>query len=98
LLAARQLADYLTEEMPGSGGARDPVVVVRREIVAFQAWMVETRSASTGLNKHKSLQQFFRWLVEEGEIDRSPMAGVPQPRTKQKLVQILTDEQTPPGR
>jgi integrase/recombinase XerC len=69
-------------------------VVVRREIVAFQAWMVETRSASTGLNKHKSLQQFFRWLVEEGEIDRSPMTDVPQPLTKQKLVQVLTDEQT----
>jgi integrase/recombinase XerC len=29
-------------------------------VEAFQAWMVETRSASTALNKYKCLQQFFR--------------------------------------
>jgi integrase/recombinase XerC len=62
--------------------------------VAFQAWMVETRSAGTALNKYKSLQQFFAWLVEEGEIERSPMAGVRVPRVGQKLVPVITDAET----
>jgi integrase/recombinase XerC len=46
-----------------------------------------------GLNKHKALQQFFRWLVEEAEIERSPMLGVSQPQTAQKLVEVLGDEE-----
>jgi hypothetical protein len=46
-----------------------------RQVVAFQASVIETCSAGTGLNKHKALQQFFGWLVAEGEIERSPMIG-----------------------
>ena len=46
-------------------------------------------SAGTGLNKHKALQQFFGWLVAEGEIERSPMSEVPQPKVVQKLVEVL---------
>lgn len=94
LLAARQLADYLAEQMPDSAGAHDPVLVVKRQVVAFQAWMLETRSAATSLNKHKSLQQFFRWLLEEGEIERSPMSGVPQPMAEQKLIPVISDDET----
>jgi integrase/recombinase XerC len=44
--------------------------VTKAHIEFFQAWMIETRSASTALNKHKSLQQFFKYLREEEEIDR----------------------------
>jgi integrase/recombinase XerC len=56
---------------------------------------VATRSASTALNKHKALQQFFKWLVvEEEELDRSPMAGVRQPRTPVKLIPVLAAEET----
>ena len=66
LLAAAQLADYVALEDPGSGGARHPAAVTRKQLIGFQAWMVESRSAATALNKHKSLQQFFAWLVEEG--------------------------------
>ncbi|MER5521664.1 hypothetical protein [Streptomyces sp. NPDC002763] len=62
---------------------------------AFQAWMIETRSASTALNKHKGLQQFFKWLMlDEGEIDRSPMERVRQPKLPQKLVPVIRDEET----
>nr|BFE69859.1 hypothetical protein GCM10020092_031600 [Actinoplanes digitatis] len=63
-------------------------------MLAFQAWMVESRSAATALNKHKSLQQFFAWLVEEGEVDTSPMAVVPKPRLGQTLIPIMTDDET----
>jgi integrase/recombinase XerC len=82
LLAAAQLARYLGEYSPdpdADAAAADPTVVTKAHVEAFQAWMIETRSASTALNKHKCLQQFFKWLVDEGELDRSPMQRVPQP-------------------
>jgi integrase len=94
LLAAAQLAGYLRLEDPGSGGARDPAAVTRKQLVGFQAWMVESRSAATALNKHKSLQRFFAWLVEEGEVDVSPMVVVPKPRVPQALIPIMADDET----
>ena len=94
ILLVAQLADYLRWEDPSSGGARDPAAVTRRQLLEFQVWMVASRSAATALNKHKSLQQFFAWLVEEGEVDVSPMAVVPKPRVPQKLIPIMTDDQT----
>ncbi|GAA0526961.1 tyrosine recombinase XerC [Paractinoplanes ferrugineus] len=94
VLAASQLAAYLGEGMPEAGGACDPASVDGRQVVAFQASVVESRSAGTGLNKHKALQQFFRWLVAEGEVERSPMSEVPKPKVVQELVEVLSDEQT----
>jgi hypothetical protein len=66
LLAAAQLGRYLGEYSPdpeADAGADDPAEVARAHVEAFQAWMIETRSASTALNKHKGLQQFFKWLI-----------------------------------
>ncbi|HEX8344702.1 MAG TPA: tyrosine-type recombinase/integrase [Actinoplanes sp.] len=69
--------------------------MTRHQLEAFQAWMVETRSAPTALNKYKALQQFFKWLaVDEEEIDTSPMARLRQPRTGTRLIPIISDEDT----
>jgi hypothetical protein len=35
-------------------------MVTQAHVEAFQAGMIDSRSASTALNKHKGLQQFFR--------------------------------------
>jgi hypothetical protein len=97
LLAAAQLARYLAEHSPdpdADDAAEDPTVVTKKHIEAFQAWMIETRSASTALNKHKGLQQFFRWLLDEDEITRSPMDRVKQPKTPQKLIPVIRDDDT----
>ncbi|MFI6133314.1 tyrosine-type recombinase/integrase [Micromonospora sp. NPDC051141] len=75
--------------------AEDLCAVSRAHVEAFQAWMTETRSASTALNKHKGLQQFFKWLlVDEQAIDRSPMERVRQPKTPRKLIPVVRDEDT----
>ncbi|MEV4624591.1 phage integrase N-terminal SAM-like domain-containing protein [Asanoa sp. NPDC049573] len=57
LLAAAQLGRFLANDAraPQRGGeARTPVAVTRRHVEDFQAWMIDTRSASTALNKHKA--------------------------------------------
>ena len=56
--------------------ADDPATVTRAHVEAFPVWMIETRSASTALNKHECLRQFFRFLVDEDEFSR-PGAGTP---------------------
>lgn len=95
LLAGVQLARYLQDPCHGEvGGGEGPTVVSRAQIEEFQAWMVRTRSAATALNKHKGLQQFFKWLVEDEEIDRSPMDRVRQPKTPTTLVPIIRDDDT----
>lgn len=98
LLAAAQLARYLAEYSPdpdADDAADDPTEVTKAHIESFQSWMIETRSASTALNKHKGLQQFFKWLmVDEEEIDRSPMERVKQPKTTKKLIPIIRNDDT----
>src|SRR5262249_40404959 len=97
LLAAAQLARYLAEHSPdpdADEAAEDPTVVTKAHVESFQSWMIETRSPATALNKHKGLQQFFRWLVDDGELGRSPMARVRQPKTPQKLIPVIRDEDT----
>src|SRR5256885_3278242 len=98
LLAAAQLARYLGEYSPdpdADAAAEDPCEVRRAHVEAFQAWMIETRSASTALNKHKGLQQFFRWLQgDEQAIERSPMERVRPPKTPTKLVPVLREGDT----
>ncbi|GAA3948425.1 tyrosine-type recombinase/integrase [Actinoplanes auranticolor] len=97
LLAAAQLGRYLREYSPDPEAvtaADDPTRVSRAHVESFQGWMIETRSASTALNKHKCLQQFFKFLLVEEEIARSPMERVAQPKTVQKLVPVMRDEDT----
>jgi integrase/recombinase XerC len=98
LLAAAQLGRYLIDNadelQAGEAAAADPTEVGRGHVEEFQAWMVATRSASTALNKHKGLQQFFKWLVEEEDLERSPLARVKQPKTAQTLIPILGDDDT----
>jgi len=97
LLAAVQLGRYLAEYSPdpdAEAAAHDPAEVTRAHVETFQAWMIDTRSAATAVNKHKCLQQFFRFLVDEQEINRSPMDRVRQPKTPQKLVPVMRDEDT----
>jgi len=51
--------------------------------------------ASTALNKHKGLQQFFKWLlIDEQAIDRNPMDRVRQPKTPTKLVPVMREADT----
>ncbi|MBB5156891.1 hypothetical protein BJ970_004425 [Saccharopolyspora phatthalungensis] len=51
----------------------------------FQAWMIASRSAATAVNKHKALQQFFTWLADENEIQRSPMERTRLPKNTHEV-------------
>ena len=79
-LFARFLADQ---------GMPQQVAHIRREHVeSFIVSLLERWSPATAANRFRSLQQFFRWLEEEGELpDGNPMARMKPP---------LVPEQPPP--
>ncbi|MET7395956.1 phage integrase N-terminal SAM-like domain-containing protein [Dactylosporangium sp. NPDC005572] len=98
LLAAAQLGRYFAQHSPdpdADDAAEDPTESTKAHIEAFQAWMIETRAAATALNKHKGLQQFFRWLVDEGEMDRSPMERVRLRASAWSPVRSMSSQRSP---
>jgi site-specific recombinase XerD len=67
---------------------------VRREHVeAFIVDMLQRWKPATANNRYRGLQQFFRWLQEEGEIKASPMINMRPPVVPEQSVPVLTDEQ-----
>ncbi|GAB3804734.1 hypothetical protein GCM10027605_29350 [Micromonospora zhanjiangensis] len=76
-MAAVQWGRYLGEHprVPDADDAADdPCTVTRAHVEAFQGWMIETRSASTALNKRShGLQGVYRRLRHSFTV-RGPAA------------------------
>lgn len=67
---------------------------VRREHVEqFLADLQDRVAPATAAKHYRSLQQFFRWLVEDGEILRSPMERMRAPHVPEQPVDVLTEEE-----
>lgn len=87
LRCGENLAAYLDAQgMPTAVGS------IRREHVeAFLADMLDRLTPATAAKHYRSLQQLFKWLDEDGEIDHSPMAKMSPPQVPEQPVPILTD-------
>ena len=64
----------------------------RRAIEGYLADIAGRFKPATVAVRFRSLQQFFKWLVDEGEIDTSPMAGMHAPTVPVEPVDVLTIE------
>lgn len=82
---AHQLADYLAE--------LDRLVsvqeITRRDVGDWIGHLLEKRSAATASVRYRSLQQFWKFLVIEGEIERSPMEHMKPPAVPEAPVPVL---------
>jgi site-specific recombinase XerD len=67
--------------------------VTRDHLEAFLADLVDRLAPATVAKHYRSLQQMFRWLVEDGEIPESPMARMRPPQVPEQPVDIFTDEE-----
>lgn len=87
--AARQFQDFLAERgMPAS------VDAIRREHVeAFIEELLGRHRPATAASRYRSLQQLFKWLVDEGEIPVSPMARMRPPKVPEQPVPVLGDDE-----
>jgi site-specific recombinase XerD len=62
----------------------------RGRIEEFIVCLRDTRSSSTANNRYRALQQFFRWLVDEEEIEASPFVGMRPPKMEEKEVPVIS--------
>src|SRR5664280_3767958 len=60
-------------------------------IESYLGDVLDRSSASNAAKHYRSLQQFVRWLVDEGELDANPMARIHAPRVPERQVAIFTD-------
>ena len=54
----------------------------RAWVEEFIAEVLTLRKASTAETRYNGLKAFFAWLVQEGELEHSPMEGTTRPRGK----------------
>ncbi len=84
LEAAGQLAEHAGRPLPG---------LTRADIEDFLSAVLARHSASTAANRFRSLQQLYKWLHAEDEVDRDPMAGMRPPSVPEQPVPILSDDE-----
>lgn len=85
--AARFFIQFLGERGMPLEGAR-----IRREHVEAYVEHLQARHAeATVAVRYRSLQQFFNYLVDEGECAEHPMAKMDTPFVSKKLVDVIPD-------
>ncbi len=71
----------------------DAPSITREHIESFLEAVLLEHSASTAANRYRSLQQFFRWMEDEGEISNSPMLKMRPPKVPEQPVPIFTEDE-----
>lgn len=69
----------------------EPGDIRPRDIEAFLIHQLERWRPATASVRHRSLQQFFKWLLDEEEIAISPMAKVKPPKVPDIPVPVVND-------
>jgi site-specific recombinase XerD len=67
--------------------------ISREHVEAFIVAELERTAPASAATRYRSLQQLFKWLDEEGEIEGSPMIRMRPPKLTEKPVPVLSDDQ-----
>ncbi len=67
--------------------------VRRSHVEAFIGYVLEHGTPATAANRFRSLQQFFRWALDEDEIARDPMARLHPPVIPASPAPVLRDDE-----
>lgn len=87
LRCGRDFLTFLTAQgMPTAATS-----IKREHVEHYLATMFERVSPATVAKHYRSLQQLFRFLVDDGEITASPMERMSPPTVPEQPVPILTD-------
>ena len=77
----------LAHGMPTTASA-----VTRDHLEAYLADLNDRVAPATTAKHYRSLQQLFRWLVDDGEVPRTPFERMRPPAVPEQPVPILTDD------
>lgn len=70
----------------------DLAAIKREHVEAFITDVLEHGKPATAANRYRSLQQFFKWAVDEGELRESPMARMRPPKVPEDPPPVLRDD------
>jgi site-specific recombinase XerC len=88
--ALRQFAAFLADR----GMPIEVASISREHVEAFLADLfAQGRAAATVKARYGALSVFFRWLLDEGEISRSPMDRMKTPTVGDQPTRVLTDDE-----
>jgi integrase/recombinase XerC len=62
-------------------------------IEEYLATVADTRAPATVSFRYRALQQWFKWLTDEDELDVDPMAKMKAPQVPEQPVPVLTADQ-----
>lgn len=82
-----------TEFLEAQGMPTDVGAITREHVEMFIAHLLDNFKPATAANRYRALKRFFAWLVEDGEITKSPMAKMKAPKIPETPVPVLNDEQ-----
>ena len=86
-LAVQQLEAFQI----ANGRPAEVAQVTRTDLRGFLAHLLDTRAPATAAQRYASLNVYFRWCVDEGELDGNPLDGVRKPAVPSKPMRIPTD-------
>jgi len=87
-VACRQLSHYLAQ----NGMPTTPAGIRREHVESFVSHLLAKWKPTTAANRFRSLQQYFKWLIEEGEIKVSPMAHMKAPTVPESPPPVLSED------
>jgi integrase len=100
--SAGQLVDFLASPPPlpedtvALLDAAEPVTgprdITATHLRAFMSHLLDLHKPSTANNRYRGLQQWFRWMASEEEIDYSPFAKLSPPTVPEEPVPIVPIE------
>lgn len=95
----RYFADWLDE----TGRSLDPAKITRADLETYFAELAQRRTRRNGIEgervkpayvaaQYRSLQQFWRWLELEEEVESSPFHKMSPPHVPEQPVPVLSDD------
>jgi integrase/recombinase XerC len=80
--------------LEAKGHSLEPDEIDRADVADFIAHLVETRAAATAHNRFRALASgYFRYLVDEEVIERSPMEKMRPPIVPERPIPVLSEDQ-----
>lgn len=70
----------------------EPARIRRQHVEEFLAELLTSKSAATVRARFSALRRFFHWLVEEEELEHSPMERMRGPKIPERAPEVLSDE------
>lgn len=69
----------------------EPSSIRREHVEAYIEDLLDRMKPATAANRYRSVQQYFKWLADEGEVRDTPMRKMTPPRVPEEPPRVLSE-------